>query len=208
MIKVESIARPDGARRGPAEFYDALHSGQRSVALDFGSAPDRALLTRLVTSADLVVEASRPRALRRLGLDAEALVDAGVSWLSITARGRRSDRVGFGDDIAAGAGLSAIDDGIPVPCGDAIANPLTGVMAAAEAAEALLDSRARLIDISMHDVAAAAAAGPPAPHSVHHRGEQWWLDCDAGVFPILEPTRRTATGTAPALGAHRLESLL
>ncbi|MGK8506087.1 CoA transferase [Nocardia asiatica] len=208
VIKVESIARPDGARRGPAEFYDSLHSGQRSVALDFADAADRALLTRLVTSADLVVEASRPRALRRLGLDAEALVDAGVSWLSITARGRQSDRVGFGDDIAAGAGLSAIDDGVPVPCGDAIADPLTGVMAAAEAAEALLDSRARLIDISMHDVAAAAAAGPPAPHSVHRRDEQWWVDCDAGVFPILEPTRRAATGTAPALGAHRLESLL
>ena len=34
-VKVESTGRPDGARRGPAPFYDLLHAGQESVALDF-----------------------------------------------------------------------------------------------------------------------------------------------------------------------------
>ncbi|WP_084487587.1 CoA transferase [Nocardia sienata] len=209
VIKVESAARPDGARNGSAAFYSLLHSEQRSVAVDFDDAADRARLTQLVESADLVVEASRPRALHRLGLDAETLVDAGVSWLSITARGRQSDRVGFGDDIAASAGLSAIDcDGIPVPCGDAIADPLTGVVAAAEAAEALLDTRARLIDISMHDLAVVAAADPPAPHTVSLRSGRWWVDCEAGAFPVLDPISRCATGPAPELGAHSLEELL
>ncbi|MGY1940077.1 MULTISPECIES: CoA transferase [Nocardia] len=209
VIKVESINRPDGARRGPTEFYSLLHGGQYCVAIDFGCATDRSRLARLVASADLVIEASRPRALQRLGLDAEALVGSGVSWLSITARGRQSDRVGFGDDIAAGAGLYLVDsDGTPLPCGDAIADPLTGVIAAAEASEALLDTHARLVDISMHDVAATAAMRPPEPHSVSRRGENWWVDCAAGTFPVLNPPRRTTTRTAPAHGAHTLESLL
>ena len=39
VVKVESTTRPDGARQGPAGFYDLLHAGQRSVALDLTSPP-------------------------------------------------------------------------------------------------------------------------------------------------------------------------
>ncbi|MFC8526013.1 CoA transferase [Nocardia sp. NPDC057227] len=207
VIKVESRTRPDGARTGPAGFYDLLHHGQYSVAVDFDDPADRDRLARLVAGADLVVEASRPRALRRLGLDAEGLVAAGVSWLSITARGRASDRVGFGDDIAACAGLHA-GGHTPVPCGDALADPLTGAVAAAEAAEALLDECARLIDISMHDLAVRSASGPVPAHTVSLRDEQWWVDCEAGTFPVAAPAPRDAPGPAPDSGAHPLESLL
>ena len=35
VVKVESTQRPDGARRGPAEFFDLLNGRKRSVALDF-----------------------------------------------------------------------------------------------------------------------------------------------------------------------------
>ncbi|MEV0354741.1 CoA transferase [Nocardia sp. NPDC050697] len=208
VIKIESRTRPDGARTGPTGFYDLLHHGQHSVAVDFDDPADRDRLARLVAGADLVVEASRPRALRRLGLDAEALVAAGVSWLSITARGRGSDRVGFGDDIAACAGLHATAGDTPVPCGDAIADPLTGAVAAAEAAEVLLDERARLIDISMHDLAAESASGPVPAHTVSLRAGQWWVECEAGAFPVARPAPRPAPGSAPPSGAHPLESLL
>ncbi|MFC3965152.1 CoA transferase [Nocardia jiangsuensis] len=206
VIKVESRTRPDGARTGPDGFYDLLHHGQQSVTVDFDDPADRDRLARLVAGADLVVEASRPRALRRLGLDAEGLVAAGVSWLSITARGRGSDRVGFGDDIAACAGLHATADGTRVPCGDALADPLTGAVAAAEAAEALLDERASLIDISMHDLAAQSASGPVPAHTVSLRDGHWWVDCDAGTFPVASPAPRAAPGPAP--GTRPLESLL
>ena len=55
--------------------------------------------------------------------------DRGVV-VSITAFGRDSNRIGFGDDVAAAAGLVALDDaGDPVFCGDAIADPLTGLTA-------------------------------------------------------------------------------
>jgi hypothetical protein len=35
VIKVESPDRPDGARRGNREFFDWLHAGHRSLAVDF-----------------------------------------------------------------------------------------------------------------------------------------------------------------------------
>jgi crotonobetainyl-CoA:carnitine CoA-transferase CaiB-like acyl-CoA transferase len=160
VCKVESSDRPDGARAGNRAFYERLHAGQRSVTLDFTTTDGRRELARLVADADVVIEASRPRALAQLGIDAPELVAAGTTWLSITAYGRTgpwSNRVGYGDDVAAAAGLVVRTDDGPVPCGDAIADPLTGVHAAVAVAAALLDDRAWLLDVSMRDVAAAAA---------------------------------------------------
>ena len=137
VIKVESLHRPDGARHGPPEFYDLLHAGQESVALDFTSAAGRAALAGLVAVADVVIEGSRPRALRQLGIRAEEVVARGTDkcWISITAYGRTgpwANAPGFGDDAALAAGLIAFDPrtGTPAPCGDAIADPVTGVNAA------------------------------------------------------------------------------
>src|SRR5207253_494271 len=79
-------------------------------------------------------EASRPRALEALGIDAAALVRSGPQvWVSITAYGREGDgrnRVGFGDDVAAAGGAIVEDDG-PCFCADALADPLAGMFAAA-----------------------------------------------------------------------------
>ncbi|SDF25465.1 CoA transferase [Pseudonocardia oroxyli] len=130
VVTVETPRRPDGARRGEPRFHALLHHGERSVVLD--PVRDRAALHALVAAADVVIEGSRPRALRAWGLQAEEAVARGTTWVSITAAGRASDRVGFGDDVAAGAGLVALDrDGLPVFVGDAIADPLTGLTAAA-----------------------------------------------------------------------------
>jgi hypothetical protein len=65
VVKVESTTRPDGARAGSAPFFDWMHAGHESVALDFGSSDGRAALARLVERADVVIEASRPRALEQ-----------------------------------------------------------------------------------------------------------------------------------------------
>jgi crotonobetainyl-CoA:carnitine CoA-transferase CaiB-like acyl-CoA transferase len=183
VVKVESTSRPDGARNGSAPFYDLLHAGHESVALDL--ARDTDMLRRMVARADVVIEASRPRALARFGLDARQEVQRGAVWVSITAAGRASDRVGFGDDVAAGAGLVAWEDATPLPAGDALADPLTGIAAAAAAMRALGRGRGALLDVSMHDVCAAAAVetriGRP------------------DVAPA-EPTARTPVGQAASLG--------
>jgi crotonobetainyl-CoA:carnitine CoA-transferase CaiB-like acyl-CoA transferase len=158
VVKVESVARPDGTRFGPARFFNYLHEGHESVVLDFRR--DRQRLTDLLTAADVVLEGSRPRGLRQLGIIAGEYVERGAIWVSITAYGRDpvdENRVGFGDDVAVGAGLSADLDGQPIPVGDAIADPLAGVYAAAAAAMCLTGDRGALLDVSMHDVARRAA---------------------------------------------------
>jgi len=48
VIKVESTTRPDGSRAGSPEFFDWMHAGHESVAIDFGTAEGRAALARLV----------------------------------------------------------------------------------------------------------------------------------------------------------------
>ena len=139
VIKVESIGRPDGARRGVRAFYDRLHAGTRSVALD------------LATDAGRVGAAprcsSRPTSSSRRR-EPEPCAPWGskpaTCWLAAGAvRGCRSrataattDRVAFGDDAAAAGGLVAWDEQGPMFVADAVADPLTGLAAAAAVDEA------------------------------------------------------------------------
>lgn len=172
VVKVESTRRPDGARTGDSSFYDWLHAGHESVAVDFTTPHGRAALAALVRAADVVIEASRPRALAQLGLAPEQLDHRpGRVWISITGYGRRlPDRVAFGDDAAVAGGLVGRSRGRPVFCADAIADPLTGLVAALGAATSLRAGGGQLIDVSMRDVAAAFAAAPqasPVPHGPH-----------------------------------------
>jgi hypothetical protein len=186
VIKVESPDRPDGARAGNDEFFDWLHAGHRSVAVDFRSGSGRAALVSLLRAADVVIEASRPRALANLGLDPATVTHKeGQVWLSITGYGRAEpDRVAFGDDAAAAGGLvgwtrdsASGDTGAdtsrlagrhePVFLADAIADPLTGICGALAVAQSLAEGGGHLIDLSMRAVAAAFAAAPAPDHGPH-----------------------------------------
>jgi len=151
-------------------------------------------LRDLVASADLVLEASRPRALRQLGLDAADIVAGGTCWISITARGRDSDAVGFGDDVAAAAGLVVPDGGDLLPAGDALADPLAGVAAAVAAQAALTGEEAMLIDVSMLHVASEAATGGTPEHQVVRRRDGWWVEYAEGAVPVAPPMPRQADG--------------
>jgi hypothetical protein len=198
VVKVESVRRPDGARRGPRGFYDLLHAGQESVALDFTSSAGRAALAGLVAAADVVIEGSRPRALRQLGVDAEELLAGSRDkvWVSITGYGRSgpwSNAVGFGDDTAMAAGLLAFDPatGTPAPCGDAIADPVTGVNAALVALACLLAGGVWLADLSLRNQVAAMLSPATLSPAV-----------EPGPVPAPSvPVARQPVGVAPALGA-------
>jgi hypothetical protein len=196
VVKVESRTRPDGARAGSAAFFDLLNAGKQSVALDFAAASGRDALRRLIERADIVVESARPRALRQLGFDAEALVAAtpGLVWVSITGYGRSepgAEWVAFGDDAAAAAGLAVVaghgDDG-PLFCGDAIADPLAGLHAADAALACWQDGAGALLDVSLCGVAAQALACAAPPRNA----------CEVLVAP---PRARRRCGHARPLGA-------
>ena len=154
VTSVSSVQRPDGSQQGNPVLYQHLHAGHEHLVLDFDDSAQRQQLAHLLASADVVIEASRPRALRQLGLDRESLkINNPQIWLSITAYGRKppADQwAGFGDDVAVSAGLLRWDDcGQPQFVGDAIADPLTGVYAALAVAESLAEGRSGLMDLSM-----------------------------------------------------------
>jgi hypothetical protein len=199
IIKVESPDRPDGARSGQREFFDWLHAGHRSVTVDLRSRNGRSALRTLIGAADIVIEASRPRALAALGLAPETLPHRdGQVWLAITGYGRNTpDRVAFGDDAAVAGGLVGWVNGgsapQPVFCADAIADPLTGVCGALAVARSLTAGGGELIDLPMREVAAVfAAAGAPdhGPHQVQPDGSVRCLR--SGREQAVQPPRRPA----------------
>lgn len=204
VVKVESTGRPDGARFGPPAFFDLLHAGHESVAVDFNTAEGREDLRRLLEAADVVIEASRPRALRQLGIEAEALLCNGRPrvWLSITGYGRTGDaahRVAFGDDGAVAGGLVVWDDQGPCFCADAVADPLTGLVAAMAVLASVAAGGRWLLDVSLQGVAAffADKATSAEPAAAGH----------AAAVPVAPPRARRPAGVAALLGAHT-ESVL
>lgn len=191
VVKVESSTRPDGARTGNPAFFDLLNGTKRSVAVDLTAASGVAVLGALLAVADVVIEASRPRALAQLGFDADSMAAGGWTgvWTSITGYGRTGDaagRVAFGDDAAAAGGLVVHEDDEPRFCADAVADPLTGVTAAASTLDALATPGTWLLDVRMAGVAASAA------------GETLAV---ADTVTAAPPRARPVTAAAPALGA-------
>ncbi len=167
VTKLESATRPDGARATPA-FYGWVHPGNETVVqVDLATTAGRQRAATLIGAADVVIEASRPRALEQLGLGPEDHPDRpGRVWLSITGYGRDHpgrDWIAFGDDAAVAGGLVAWQgDGGPVFCGDAIADPLSGLTGALAVLAARQVGGGVLIDLAMSRAAALGATGGPA----------------------------------------------
>jgi crotonobetainyl-CoA:carnitine CoA-transferase CaiB-like acyl-CoA transferase len=167
VVKVEGASRLDGARQGPPDFYDLLHAGQASVTVELRTPAGRAALVGLIERADVVLEASRPRALEGLGIDPAAMITRNprLTWVSITGYGRTGpwrQRPAFGDDAAAAAGAVAVDGaGRPVFLGDAIADPVTGVLAAAGALASVAAGGGHQLDVALREAVGSLLAGRP-----------------------------------------------
>lgn len=210
VVKVESSSRPDGARAGPAPFFDLLNAGKRSVALDFGSGELR-LLHELLDCADIVIEASRPRALRQLGVLAEPWLAArpGRTWLSLSGYGRDGpgeNFVAFGDDAGVAAGLSALlleVTGLPLFCGDAVADPLAGMHGALAAWSSYQGGGGHLLSVALRDVVAHCIrfSLPSEAGELHRRWQEWTAAAEAAGLDTALPVARVPAGPARPLGA-------
>ena len=120
--------------------------------------------------------------------------------MSITAH-PDPHRVGFGDDAAMSAGLVRWSPtGAPVPCGDALGDPLTGLHAAVAAAAGLWAGGRHRIELSLHEVA-RSLVGPVPDALVHPDGGGWLVEAEHGWVPVRAPQARPATGRARPLGA-------
>lgn len=202
VIKVESRSRPDGARGGNPRFFDLLNAGKESVALDFRDPEELQHLRALASRADMVIESSRPRALRQLGILAEEQAARGAVWVSITGHGRSglcAEYVGFGDDCAIAGGLGSAMTaawGEPLFAGDAIADPLTGITAALAAWASWLNGGGQLISLTLADVVAHARSLAVADADEVQTWQSLAENDNAPFYPLREPT-----GVARSLGA-------
>jgi hypothetical protein len=117
-------------------------------------------------------------------------------WVSLTGYGRSPPddrRIAFGDDAAAAGGAVLFDSVGPVFCGDALADPTSGLFSAAAVLSALAHGGRSLVDVSM-----AAVAATLAPRSDER------AIAAPDPRPLPEPPSR---GTAPDLGADTAEVL-
>lgn len=133
--------------------------------------------------------------MRRLGLIAEDWLRAvpGRVWISVTGYGRDDpqQRVAFGDDAAIAGGLVAhAADGTPVFCGDAIADPLTGLLAGLAALAGDAAGGGYLVDVAMAGVCAdlARQAGEAAwTHTITRAGQGWTAWHGEFCEPVRSP---------------------
>ncbi len=159
VAKVESATRPDASRTGLPDFFELLNAGKSQHILDITTAAGVAALRGMIASADVVIESARPRALQALGIDAAACIaqQPGLVWLRITGHGCADDHadwIAFGDDAAIAGGAAITTHDGPLFCGDALADPLTGLHAAVAAWQAWQTGQAALLDVSLSGVTA------------------------------------------------------
>lgn len=129
VVKVESAAQPERVLPEDAAFARRLNGDKELLQLDFDN---RTVLDQTLAQADVVIVSARQRAFKSLGL----LPRPGQLWVSISAYGGHrcaNQRVGFGDDAAAEAGAVCWQGGAPSFAGDALADPVTGLLAAVAA---------------------------------------------------------------------------
>jgi hypothetical protein len=121
--------------------------------------------------------------------------------------------VAFGDDAAAAAGLATAagrlaGSATPFICGDAIADPLTGMHAALAALAAHRRGGGVLVSLALRDVAAHVTAfgPPPTPATVaaivtEDGVPAWEVIADGDRQRVLSPRARTPIGVAHPFGA-------
>jgi crotonobetainyl-CoA:carnitine CoA-transferase CaiB-like acyl-CoA transferase len=173
VIKVESPGSGDDTRGwGPpfvtpeggvreSTYFLSCNRNKESIALDLKSEDGRAVLTALISRADVLVENFRPGVLSRLGFDSARLaaINPALVTLSISGFGHdgpEGGRAGY-DQIAQGeAGLMSLTGSGPddpqrvgVPIGDLLAGLYGVIGALAALVERAVTRRGQVVRTSL-----------------------------------------------------------
>ncbi|WP_309085253.1 CaiB/BaiF CoA-transferase family protein [Chelativorans sp.] len=176
VIKVENPDGGDDTRSwGPpfvtgkdgedlsAAYFHACNRGKRSVALDFRAEKDRAVLLKLIASADVLIENFKLGGLKKYGLDYESLREKNprLVYCSITGFGQDgpyAPRAGYDFIIQGMSGLMSITgpaDGEPQKVGVAVTDIFTGLYAVIAIQAALRHAertgQGQFIDMALYD---------------------------------------------------------
>ena len=155
VTRVESLRRPDPTPHASPQLDARINGGKTRIN---GELDDPDMLER-IGMCDILVTSGRPHALARVGLTPDRVFAAqpNLIWVAITAHGWHGDagmRVGFGDDCAVAGGLVCAG---PQFMGDALADPLTGLVSATRALAMWQAGRGGLIDVPLARTAASFA---------------------------------------------------
>ena len=172
VIKVEKLPGGDDSRgyreprvNGISAPFMMMNRGKRGIALDLKRPEGRAILLKMVRTADVLVENFRRDTMAKLGLgyDVLAAENEALVYCSVTGFGRdgpEADKGGF-DLVAQGfAGLMAItgEPGRPpAKTGNPVSDINAGILAAlgivAAYAHRLKTGRGQLVDTSLFEAA-------------------------------------------------------
>ncbi len=182
VIKIESSQRIDPARQGrpiigavpdPEQnpMFHNVNRGKRSVTLDITKPDGGAIVRRLVATADVVIENMTPGALKRAGLDYDALREVNPRIVMVSQpiagqTGPYTQKRGYGGTVNALVGLEYVTgytdaEGREEMVGftHTVADPNVAVVAATAVLAALHRRRAtgqgEYIDLSMWEALAA-----------------------------------------------------
>lgn len=193
VIKVEAPGRGDLARqlgadaalnaKGMGVSFLAQNPGKRSITLNLKHPDGKAVFSRLVETADVVVENFRPGVMDRLGLGWEVLraTNPKLVYCAISGFGQDGpwvERPAYDQIVQGVSGVMSITgdaDSAPLRVGYPIADTIGGLTAAFAIAAALNDrTQGRFIDVSMLEATLATmgwavsnwliAGVKPAPH--------------------------------------------
>jgi len=181
VIKVESLAGDETRAWGPpwidngdgsrdAAYFHCCNRGKRSIAIDFATADGRAVVAKLATRADVLIENFKVGGLAKFGLDYASLhaTNPRLIYCSISGFGQDgpyAKRPGY-DFLIQGLGgimdLTGSADGEPQKIGVAYADIFTGLYAII-AIQAALGERERTgagqaIDMALLDTQVATLA--------------------------------------------------
>lgn len=204
VIKVERPGIGDETRgwgppfdaEGRAAYYLAVNRNKLSIALDFAAPADRALLRSLVAGADVVVDNFLPGALKRQGIDADALLERHphLVWCTVTGFGVEDPRPGYDFVVQAEAGWMAITgavEGEPSKVGVALVDVITGKDAAIAILAAVtaiargvpLAARQRRLAVALRTSATAALVNVAQNALVSGREPARWGNAHANLVP-------------------------
>lgn len=168
VIKVEAVGRGDLARnlgadselnrRGMGVSFLAQNAGKKSITINLKHAEGRALLLRLVKTADVLVENFRPGVMDRLGVGYEVLKQENprLVYCAISGFGQEGpwkDRPAYDQIIQGVSGVMSITgdaESAPLRVGYPLADSVGGLTAAMAISAALnAPERGTFIDVSM-----------------------------------------------------------
>ena len=201
VIKVERPDAGDETRgwgppfdeRGESAYFLSINRNKRSLTADLSDAEDMALVHRLVSEADVVVENFLPSALSRKEIDAASLLSKykQLIWCAIRGYPNDPERPGYDFAVQAEAGWMSVTgepNGAPVKTAVALVDLLAGKDAAIAVLAALVSRRGkssaeRTVTVTLAGSAVAALANVAQNALVSGNDSKRWGNSHANLVP-------------------------